>query len=83
MQILSIQTLCLGKFLNGIFVTVVHMAALKMINETIPVYLLFQLGSSIQTCGAFGYLIVFGLGLGLPQNDYIPGMISRTNELAK
>ena len=44
MQIVSMFTLFVGKFLNGFFVTVVHMAQIKMINETVPVYLL-------GTCG--------------------------------
>jgi MFS family permease len=44
MQVVSMYTLTLGKFLNGFFVTVVHMAQIKMINETVPVYLL-------GTCG--------------------------------
>jgi MFS family permease len=44
MQIVSMFTLFTGKFLNGFFVTVVHMAQIKMINETVPVYLL-------GTCG--------------------------------
>ena len=40
MQYLSLPTLILGKLLNGFFVTVVHMACLKMINESVPVYLI-------------------------------------------
>jgi uncharacterized membrane protein YvlD (DUF360 family) len=44
MQIVSVFTLSLGKFLHGFFVTVVHMAQVKMINETVPVYLLGTLG---------------------------------------
>ena len=48
MQYLSIWTLCLGKLLNGIFVTVVVMACGKMINETVPVYLLETYGIIVQ-----------------------------------
>jgi len=47
MQYLSLYTLVAGKFLNGLFVTVVHIAAIKMINETIPVYLLGSYGTII------------------------------------
>lgn len=84
MQIVSIWTICLGKLLHGIFVTTVHMACLKMINETIPVYMLFKFGTVIQTCAAFGYLLVLGLGLGLPQSDYVPGLSgNKQNDLAR
>mgnify|MGYP006893294017 CR=1 FL=1 len=37
MQYVSLYTLVLGKLMNGFFVTVVHIAAVKMINETVPV----------------------------------------------
>eukprot|EP00355_Strombidium_rassoulzadegani_P010378 CAMPEP_0168627064 /NCGR_PEP_ID=MMETSP0449_2-20121227/11010_1 /TAXON_ID=1082188 /ORGANISM="Strombidium rassoulzadegani, Strain ras09" /LENGTH=116 /DNA_ID=CAMNT_0008669189 /DNA_START=106 /DNA_END=453 /DNA_ORIENTATION=+ len=36
MQHLSIYTLTAGKFLNGVFVTIVHIDIIKMINETVP-----------------------------------------------
>lgn len=48
MQYLTIWTLCIGKFFHGIFVTVVVMACGKMINETVPVYLLESYGIIIQ-----------------------------------
>jgi len=44
MQILALPTLVAGKFLHGFFVTVVHMSQIKMLNETVPVYLLGQFG---------------------------------------
>ena len=50
------------------------MSCLKMINETVPVYMLFKFGTVIQTGAAFGYLLVLGLGLGLPSADYVPGL---------
>jgi len=49
MQILNTYTISLGKFLNGFFVTVVHMANIKMINETVPVYLLGACGTVVGT----------------------------------
>ena len=36
MQYVSLPTLAIGKFLNGLFVSVVYMAQVKMINETVP-----------------------------------------------
>jgi hypothetical protein len=66
MQILSVPTLVIGKFLNGFFVTVVHIAAIKQLNETIPVYLINTYGNFTTVGLAFGYMIVLGLGLGLP-----------------
>jgi len=48
MQYLSTLVLCLGKFTNGFFVTVVHIAQIKMINETVPVHLLSKYGPIVQ-----------------------------------
>ena len=62
----------MAKLLNGFFVTVAHMAAVKMINESIPVYMLSSYGTIIQTANAFGYLLCLGFGLILPQGDYNP-----------
>ena len=76
MQILNVWTLCIGKFFHGIFVTVCHMAALKMVNETVPVYLLGKVGVVVQTSMAFGYFVVIGMGAGLPSADYDPGVTS-------
>ena len=36
-QILNVYSLALGKFLRGVFVTVVHLAVIKHINETVPI----------------------------------------------
>lgn len=44
MQVLSVYTLVIGKLLSGTFTTVVHMAMLKHINETVPVHLLGKFG---------------------------------------
>lgn len=74
MQILNVWTLCIGKFLHGVFVTVCHMAATKMINETVPVYMLGQVGVVVQTSMAFGYFVVIGMGIGLPSADYDPSI---------
>ena len=63
MQIVSGWMLILGQFLYGVFVTVVHMACLKMINETIPVYLLGSFGTVVQTGASFGHLLLLGLGI--------------------
>jgi hypothetical protein len=62
MQILSVYPLVIGKFMNGFFVTVVHMAQIKMINETVPVYLLDKYGSIVSALTSLGYFLVFGFG---------------------
>jgi hypothetical protein len=72
MQIVRVETLCAGKFLNGFFVTVYYVSAIKMINETVPVYLLGVYGPICQTCAAIGFMLCFGLGMLLPQSDYDP-----------
>ena len=47
MQIVNIYTITIGKFLNGFFVTVVHIANIKMINETVPVFLIGKFGTVV------------------------------------
>ena len=83
MQYVSIWTLAVGKLLNGFFVTVVHIAAVKMINETVPVEVLGKYGSVYSVGGACGYLFVMGFGLGLPSGDYKPGLDNELNLLSK
>lgn len=51
------------------------MASIKMINETIPVYLLSKYGTIFQITSALGYLFVLGLGVGLPPGDYDPALV--------
>ena len=72
MQILSVYCLIIGKFLNGFFVTVVQITQIKMINETVPVYLLDKYGPMINVLDALGYLLVTSFGKGLPSGDYNP-----------
>mmetsp|Transcript_18127 Transcript_18127/g.30967 ORF Transcript_18127/g.30967 Transcript_18127/m.30967 type:complete len:88 (+) Transcript_18127:488-751(+) len=81
MQILSTFTLCLGKFWNGFFVTIVHVTQIKMINETVPVYLLSSFGPVVQQGCALGYLLVMGLGMGLPIADYNPALVDDVDNL--
>ena len=52
--------------------TVVHIANMKMINETLPVYLLGPCGTVYSSLGCLGYLLVLGFGMGLPQGDFDP-----------
>ena len=66
MQILNVYTISIGKLFNGFFVIVVHMSVIKMINETVPVYLLNRYGPFIATAFALGYMSVLILGVGLP-----------------
>ena len=83
MQILNVYTIALGKLMHGFFVTVVHLAAIKMVNETVPVYLLGSCGTVLQTSTALGYMLVLGFGLGLPPADYDPAVSdSVSNQLA-
>ena len=66
MQIVTLFTLAIGKFLNGVFVTIVHISVVKMINETIPVNLLQIYGIIVSSAMAFGYFLVLGFGFILP-----------------
>ena len=66
MQIVRIETLTIGKFLNGFFVTVVQTGGVKMINETVPNYCLAFYSPIITSCMSIGYLLCFGLGKWLP-----------------
>lgn len=84
MQIVNTYTIASGKFLNGFFVTVVHMANIKMINETVPVYLLGTCGTVVNSMQSFGYYLVMGLGYFMPSGDYDPEITnSPENERAK
>ena len=67
-------TLVLGKLLNGITVTICHMAVGKMLSETIPKSQLPFFTPTVQAFAACGFAIAFGLGLGLPPGDYHPGL---------
>jgi hypothetical protein len=59
------------------------MAATKMINETVPVFMLGQVGVVVQTMMAFGYCLVMGMGMGLPVDDYNPALSNPKNDAAK
>jgi uncharacterized membrane protein len=84
LEIVNLYALIIGKFLHGVFVTVVHICAIKMLNETVPVYQLGTYATSIQVSGSFGYLLVLGLGRFLPSQDYSPEIIGDPlNEAAK
>lgn len=84
LQIVNLNTLVIGKFIHGYCVTVVHICAIKMINETVPVYLLGLYGTVIQTATAFGYILVLGLGTFLPSEDYNPELVGdKINDAAK
>lgn len=63
---MSVPTLIFGKLAHGITATVVHMAACKMLNETVPVYYLGYFGIFIQAGLSGGYALCFGLGNWLP-----------------
>lgn len=65
-QFVTTPTLCIGKFLNGFFTTVCHIAGVKMLNETIPVNELGTYANLTQSIACLGYLIVMGLGIILP-----------------
>ena len=83
LTVLNVWAITFGKLLHGFFVTVVHIASIKMINETIPVYMLGSCGTVIQTSTALGYMLVLGFGLGLPSNDYNPALVDdELNNLA-
>jgi hypothetical protein len=50
-----------------------------MINETVPVYLLGRYGPMVSIGGSLGFIVVFGFGMGLPQEDYNPGVDNPQN----
>lgn len=74
MQILNVKTLILGKLLHGIFVTVVHIANVKMINETVPHNLIGPYGSLIAIEITTGYMLTCVFGVGFPEGDYNPDL---------
>ena len=81
MQFVSVPTLILGKFLHGFTITVVHIAANKMISETVPVDQLGTFGSAIQIATNCGYTFVLGFGLLLPSGDYNPALVNDSSNL--
>lgn len=80
-QIVSVPTLVIGKFLHGFTITVVHISSSKMLNETVPVYMLGQYGAAVQVATNIGYMLVFGFGLLLPSGDYNPALTNDENNL--
>lgn len=77
-------TLIIGKFLHGVTLTVIHIAANKMINETVPVDQLGTFGSAVQVAINVGYVFCLGFGLLLPSGDYNPALVNDpANEMAK
>ena len=84
MQFVNVNTLIIGKFLNGIFVTVVHISIVKMVNESCPVYLLGIGGSIVGFAIALGYFLVMALGHFLPAADFDPELVGNAaNEAAR
>jgi hypothetical protein len=59
------------------------MAATKMLNETVPVFMWGRVGVVVQTMMAFGYMLVMGMGMGLPTDDYNPALSNAKNDMAK
>ena len=68
------RALILGKLLHGIFVTVVHVANVKMINETVPHDLIGPYGSLIAIEITTGYMLTCVFGVGFPEDDYNPAL---------
>lgn len=76
MQWLNVWAIILGKFLQGISVTVVHLAVMKIINETVPLSMVGYFGVFIQLCGSIGMLLCLGLGIMMPPADYDPSILN-------
>ena len=74
MQYLNIWAIIVGKLLQGIPVTVVHLACMKMINETVPLSMVGYFGVFIQLLGSVGLLLSLGLGIIMPAADYDPSI---------
>jgi hypothetical protein len=51
------------------------MAAIKMVNETVPVDLLGKAGTITNTSLSFGYMLCLGLGMLLPREDFGPQVL--------
>jgi len=68
------RAIVLGKLLHGICVTVVHIANVKMIQETVPAHLLGYYGVFIAVVMMSGYSLTCFVGLGLPSGDYNPAL---------
>jgi len=66
MQFVWVPALVFGKLIHGFSITVVHIAAVKMLNETVPVYHLGSFGPLVQGLMAIGLGLTFGLGIFLP-----------------
>ena len=81
MQYLSVYTLVIGKLCNGFFVTVVNIASVKMISESLPVYMDEYGIMAIMIPNGFGYFLVQAMGAGLPQNDYNPELLDDKDNL--
>ena len=77
------MTLCVGKVVHGIMVTIVMITASKLINESVPVYLLDKYGAAQQVFSGIGLILVLGFGTELPQANYDPRILNDpTNNLA-
>ena len=76
MQWLNIWAIILGKFLQGISVTVVHLAVMKIINETVPLSMVGFFGVFINQVGTIGMLLSLGLGIIMPPADYDPSILN-------
>lgn len=72
MQVLDVRMIIAGKFLHGVFVTIVHIVNCKMIMETIPQNLTGKYSPSIPILMTFGYMLTCAFGIGLPERDYNP-----------
>ena len=84
MQYLSFSTLFLGKLINGISVTIVNIAALKMINETVPLEYMGSFGNAYAFYGSIGSTLLSLLGTLLPEADYNPALTDDpVNEAAR
>lgn len=74
MQFLWLPSLVAAKMVNGVTVTIVHIAVQKMIVETLPRNVAGQFVPIGQFFKALGYMLVLGSGLGLPSVDYHPDL---------
>lgn len=70
---LNLPLIIIGRFLFGFCCGVIQVSAVKMLDETVPVYLSSKFGTATNSMMAFGIMVAILLGVLLPENDDTEG----------